>query len=722
VNFAGKMSVGRAGQPPERLSARVALACSAALAAAAVSLLLVSSAGAATITVGTATDQGLLMNGTCSLREAIGVANFDAAGNGDCTSGDDPGAEADEIVFAGALTGQTISLTDPNGELLITDTGDQTTITGPGMDLLTIDGPSDDRVIEAVTAAPLRIEDLNIEGGNRTEDNTALGGGIYAGGPLEIENVRVADNTATATAVAAMDASALGGGIYATGASFTLDASIVEDNIAHGDNPLNDDFDAYGQGGGIIAGAGTNVIRDSTISGNVASAQDDQQVTINSAARAHGGGLSGGNLEMRRTTVSGNKAEANSDEGGAFGLGGGLFINLGDSRIELSTVAGNTENPTGETSTPGVDSIYGGGGITDFTGSLDIVSSTIAQNGPETEAGAQPGANLRMFGGPISLVNVIVADPRGASTTNCSEAVQSGGNNLDDGTSCDLDAADDIESTDPTLGALDSNGGPTKTMLPQTGSAVIDAGSAGDQIGLGDQRGGLRPVNAPAANADDGADIGAVEIQAPVTPTVTVTDPVSPSTTDTTPKVKGTYSAGPFPWEALINTSGIRLYTDSACTQLAVSGDPGAFQSTGLEVTVQNTSTTFHAASINTYGIISPCSSSSVSFTHDSLGPVVTIAGAATTTDRTPAFTFTGPDPSGPVAYQCSVDSGAFAACTSPFTAASLKIGAHTLGVRGADALGNQGAAATKAFTITCPKGKKPKKGKCVKKKRKKRK
>jgi hypothetical protein len=251
---------------------------------------------------------------------------------------------------------------------------------------------------------------------------------------------------------------------------------------------------------------------------------------------------------------------------------------------------------------------------------------------------------------------------------------------------------------------------------------VIDAGSAAAQTDADiDQRVGDRPVDAPATDVDDGADIGAVEIQAPLTPQVTAVDPASPSKTVTNPKVKGTFSAGPFPWEALITSTGVRLYTDPACTQLAVAGDPDDFTSPGLEASVpQNASTTFHAASINSYGIVSPCSSSSVSFRHDSLGPAVSIAGAATTTDTTPAFTFQGTDPSGPVAYQCSVDSGAFAACTSPFTSLSLAIGAHTMAVRGTDALGNQGAAATKAFTITCPKGKKPKKGKCVKKKKKK--
>jgi hypothetical protein len=67
---------------------------------------------------------------------------------------------------------------------------------------------------------------------------------------------------------------------------------------------------------------------------------------------------------------------------------------------------------------------------------------------------------------------------------------------------------------DPMLGPLQNNGGPTETMAPLADSPVIDAGSA---FGLTtDQRGLARPSDFPdLADAGDGADIGAVELQGP---------------------------------------------------------------------------------------------------------------------------------------------------------------------------------------------------------------
>jgi hypothetical protein len=72
-------------------------------------------------------------------------------------------------------------------------------------------------------------------------------------------------------------------------------------------------------------------------------------------------------------------------------------------------------------------------------------------------------------------------------------------------------------TADPLLGPLASNGGFTQTMLPGAGSPALDAGSA---FGLTtDQRGLARPSDLPSiANFSDGADIGAVEVQAPAPP------------------------------------------------------------------------------------------------------------------------------------------------------------------------------------------------------------
>jgi uncharacterized repeat protein (TIGR01451 family) len=81
-----------------------------------------------------------------------------------------------------------------------------------------------------------------------------------------------------------------------------------------------------------------------------------------------------------------------------------------------------------------------------------------------------------------------------------------------------LTASSDQISTDPMLGPLAANGGPTFTHAPLAGSPAIDRGSADGLLVFGittDQRGLARTIDDPAiANAflGDATDIGAVEV------------------------------------------------------------------------------------------------------------------------------------------------------------------------------------------------------------------
>ena len=83
------------------------------------------------------------------------------------------------------------------------------------------------------------------------------------------------------------------------------------------------------------------------------------------------------------------------------------------------------------------------------------------------------------------------------------------GYNLDSGTTCGLLAVTDITGSEPLLGALANNGGPTQTQALQAGSPAIDhGGTSTTGCPSADQRGSTRPDEA----GDGGTcDIGAYE-------------------------------------------------------------------------------------------------------------------------------------------------------------------------------------------------------------------
>ena len=83
--------------------------------------------------------------------------------------------------------------------------------------------------------------------------------------------------------------------------------------------------------------------------------------------------------------------------------------------------------------------------------------------------------------------------------------------------------------------------------------------------------------------------------------------------------------------------------------------------------------------------------------------PTVSVAGPAPSNDTTPAFTFST---TGDVkTVTCSVDGGAAAPCSSPFTTGALGDGDHTLTVTATDYFGQSGTGTATATTdATAPK------------------
>jgi CSLREA domain-containing protein len=119
-----------------------------------------------------------------------------------------------------------------------------------------------------------------------------------------------------------------------------------------------------------------------------------------------------------------------------------------------------------------------GGGIFNF-GTLTVTNSTFSGNS-STQLGGGAIRNQEQLGpfpgdsGTVTLSNTIVANsPSGG---NCGGSIIDGGFNIDDGTTCGFSAANFSKpSTDPRLGLLANNGGPTKTHALLKGSPAIDA-------------------------------------------------------------------------------------------------------------------------------------------------------------------------------------------------------------------------------------------------------
>jgi hypothetical protein len=102
----------------------------------------------------------------------------------------------------------------------------------------------------------------------------------------------------------------------------------------------------------------------------------------------------------------------------------------------------------------------------------------------------------------------------GNSQGNCAGGGKftSAGSNLESADTCGLHANGDLTNTDPKLGPLQDNGGPTTTQALPANSPAVDAGSCTDVTGAPvttDQRGVARPQ--PAGGK---CDIGAYELQA----------------------------------------------------------------------------------------------------------------------------------------------------------------------------------------------------------------
>lgn len=266
-------------------------------------------------------------------------------------------------------------------------------------------------------------------------------------------------------------ATAVAGGVLVDGA-LTLDHVTLADNVSEGEN--SDPGTVFWQGGGgiYVGDGGDLVLRDSTV-------RDNDALGGNGG---NGGGLhvgAGATALIERSTVSGNTGNV-----------GGALRSRGDVTVLNSTLSGNAS--------------YGwhGGAVFHSDGDMQIRSSTVTDN--TTPTWGDLAAIFVAYGSPeLVLADSIVSGNRAyACQAQDGGTIVSGGHNLVQDSSCSP-VTSDLVGSDPLLGPLQANGGPTATHALLAGSPAVDRAGT-ESAPATDQRGAPRPVGA-------GPDIGAFE-------------------------------------------------------------------------------------------------------------------------------------------------------------------------------------------------------------------
>jgi hypothetical protein len=414
-------------------------------------------------------------------------------------------------MFGGFVNAQTISLTSA----LPTIT-DDLTITGPGLRQPLIDpfswgmtvsriGNTSFSIFTIGQGVTVNLNKFRITGGDNPN-----GGGIAVpnatGTTLNLTNMQVENNRTSNGAQTPANPGIAnptpgaptpiglggGGGIYLNGpGTLNLVETSVDSNTAF-------------EGGGIFLGnsASFTALR-SAIYQNVSGA------AATATSTSGGGGIYvGGNpttFRITNSTISNNSAGSD---------GGGILVSSGQPQIELrnSTLASNSSN--------NLNLLHGGGGIAILTGAPVLLYSSILKNTAASNANTAAPKDILTVGTVQEAFSDIFDLNGGAGTITPNPY----GN---------FSLNTNRNQTDPLLGPLQYNGGPTLSVQPFINSPIINQGdnTVAPQL-LTDQRGsGFVRGSAPGANGATTPDMGAIEVQPPK---VIIMTPAVPGPTNST--------------------------------------------------------------------------------------------------------------------------------------------------------------------------------------------
>jgi len=227
----------------------------------------------------------------------------------------------------------------------------------------------------------------------------------------------------------------------------------------------------------------------------------------NTAPTSKGGAIynQGSNAPIAALVITGSTFSQNSaSRGGA--IYNEAFSGAFDATVTVtnSTFSGN--NSTGNNGAGAIVNTVSNFTAGDGTATINMASCTVADN-TATGTGSASQILNRTNAQGTAVFNVRNTIISGATPTvvtiGTSSTITSQGNNLVSDSLTDFTASGDQVNTDPRLGVLRNNGGPTQTLALLGGSPAIDAGNNSGAPAT-DQRGITRPVNAIV-------DIGAFE-------------------------------------------------------------------------------------------------------------------------------------------------------------------------------------------------------------------
>jgi hypothetical protein len=238
-----------------------------------------------------------------------------------------------------------------------------------------------------------------------------------------------------------------------------------------------------GSGAKIVVN-GQNAVPDFVVGAGQTAEIDN--LTITGGKGVFGGGIeSNGHLTLKGATLTGNTASY----GGGISSGGPLTM-IND------TVTGNS-------------AANGGGGIYVAANTLATITNSTVANNMLTGVGAVGGGIAVNAGAALNLLNAIVYNPNSGDPVHpdvFGSVNQTEGSLFGSNPTIFTNLVGNQFNTNPLLGPLQDNGGPTPTMALLAGSPAIGAGTAAGAPAV-DQRGYIRPGGA-------GFSIGAYEFQA----------------------------------------------------------------------------------------------------------------------------------------------------------------------------------------------------------------